>query len=184
MGFMFFMLFGSGLWFLYDGFVAWPREQTRYEVFLPMAEAMVAAGDARDIEDPLVENAWQKLAQERGWKKKIPKERTPGSIGGQRITGWVLLAGSLVFAGWVAWNHRLSVRADGDIVTGVNGEQVHLDSIVEMDRSKWKSKGIAYAVYEKDGKRLRLTLDDHKFLGCEQIILEAERRIAERAKSA
>jgi hypothetical protein len=32
-----------------------------------------------------------------------------------------------------------------------------------------------------DGRNRRLCLDDHKFLGCVAIILEAERRIAERA---
>jgi hypothetical protein len=66
-------------------------------------------------------------------------------------------------------------------VTGASGERVPLDSIVEMDRRKWQSKGIAYAIYEEGGKRKRLTLDDHKFLGCEAIILEAEKRIAARA---
>ncbi|MET0261452.1 MAG: hypothetical protein ABW223_01045, partial [Rariglobus sp.] len=53
--------------------------------------------------------------------------------------------------------------------------------IVEMDRHKWTNKGIAYAIYEVNGKRRRLCLDDHKFIGCEEIILEAERRIAARA---
>jgi hypothetical protein len=76
------------------------------------------------------------------------------------------------------------VRADGDIITGAGGETVHFDSIVEMDRRKWENKGIAYAIYEKDGKRRRLCLDDHKFIGCEEIILEAERRIAARATTA
>jgi hypothetical protein len=97
------------------------------------------------------------------------------------------------------------VRAEGDWVTGASGERVHLDSIVEMDRHKWADKGIAYAIYEEGGKRRRLTLslrigfgyslfiyeeggkrrrltlDDHKFLGCEAIILEAEKRMAARA---
>ena len=53
-----------------------------------------------------------------------------------------------------------------------------------MDRQKWASKGIAYAIYEEGGKRKRLTLDDHKFLGCEGIILEAEKRIAARTAEA
>jgi hypothetical protein len=73
------------------------------------------------------------------------------------------------------------VRAEGDLITGASGEQVHLDSIIDMDRRKWASKGIAYAIYEEGGKQKRLTLDDHKFLGCEAIILEAEKRIAARA---
>jgi len=49
-----------------------------------------------------------------------------------------------------------------------------------MDRRKWVSKGIAYALYEENGKKRRLCLDDHKFAGCEAIIKEAESRIAAR----
>jgi hypothetical protein len=128
--------------------------------------------------------AWEKKAKAEDWATKIPKERTPGDLAGQRWTGWIMFAGSMIFAAWVAWNHTRSVRAEGDLVTGASGEQVHLDSIVEMDRHKWADKGIAYAIYEKDGKRLRLTLDDHKFLGCEAIILEAEKRMAARAAAA
>jgi hypothetical protein len=55
-----------------------------------------------------------------------------------------------------------------------------LDSIVEIDRKKWEKKGIAYAIYDEAGKQKRLTLDAHKFEGCEAIILEAERRIKAR----
>ena len=49
-----------------------------------------------------------------------------------------------------------------------------------MDRKKWDNKGIAYAIYEIDGVQRRLCLDEHKFKGCEAIILEAERRIEAR----
>ncbi|MGY8719212.1 MAG: hypothetical protein ACKVI3_15690, partial [Verrucomicrobiia bacterium] len=48
----------------------------------------------------------------------------------------------------------------------------------------WAQKGIAYAVYEKNGKKRRLCLDDHKFIGAEAIILEAEKRIKARTEAA
>ena len=79
--------------------------------------------------------------------------------------------------------HRKSVRADGEIITGAGGEKVEFDRIVDTDRRKWETKGIAYAIYEKDGKKRRLCLDDHKFIGAEEILLEAERRIKARAKT-
>lgn len=184
MVFMFLMIFGSGIWFLSDGYFMWPAETKRYEEFAKMADGMIEAGEARERDDPAVVRAWERMAEQKEWPVKVPKERTPGDLAGQRWTGWIMSAGAMIFAAWVAWNHTRSVRADGDIVTGASGEQVHLDSIVEMDRRKWASKGIAYAIYEKDGKRRRLTLDDHKFLGCEAIILEAEKRMAARAAAA
>ena len=182
--FMFLLIFGPALWFLSDGFIAWPAEAKRHEVYAAMAERMIAANEAADPKDPAIERAWRSYAKENNLPAKVPKHRSAGDLAGQRWTGGILLLGSLGFAAWVAWNHTRSVRAEGDLVTGASGEQVHLDSIVEMDRRLWASKGIDHAIYEADGKRRRLVLDDHKFLGCEAIILEAEKRIAARAASA
>ena len=178
---LFIMLFGSTLWFLYDGYVAWPAETKRFEIYQEMAEKLIAEGQATDEKDPALEQAWTRHAEKNQLSTKVPKHRSPDDLSGQRIAGWVLFAGAAIFTAWVVWNHTRSVRADGDIITGASGQQVHLDTIVEMDRRKWASKGIAYAIYEVDGKRRRLCLDDHKFLGCEAIILEAEKRIAARS---
>lgn len=179
--FMFLMLFGSAIWFLTDGYLMWPAEARRHETLKTLAEPLIAEGRAKDLKDPAVARAWERHAEENDLPAKVPKERTEGAIAGQVWTGWILFAGSAAFAAWVAWNHTRSVRAEGDLVIGASGERVNLDSIVEMDRRKWANKGIAYAIYEEGGKRRRLTLDDHKFLGCEAIILEAERRIAARS---
>lgn len=182
--FMFLMIFGSGLWFLSDGYINWPKEMQRHEIYKAMADEMIADGKAEGPKDPMIKRAWERHAEQNDLPTKVPKERTPGDIAFQRWAGWILTVAGVIFAAWVAWNHKLSVRAEGDIVIGASGERVHLDSIVEIDRRKWANKGIAYAIYEVDGKRKRLTLDDHKFLGCEAIILEAEKRIAARAGAA
>ncbi|TAG32809.1 MAG: hypothetical protein EAZ36_01690 [Verrucomicrobia bacterium] len=182
--FMFLMVFGLAAWFFSDGYIIWPAEGRRHVVFTEMAEKWIAEGKGHDLKDPAIIRAWEKYAKEQGWKTKVPKERTDGDLAGQRWAAWVLTTISTVFAGWIIWSHTRSVRADGDMITGVCGEKVHLDSIVEMDRRKWADKGIAYAIYEVGGKRSRLTLDDHKFLGCEAIILEAESRMAARAAAS
>jgi hypothetical protein len=183
MVFLFAMIFGSAIWFLTDGYLMWPAEARRHETFKTMAESLIAEGRATDLKDPVVLRAWERHAEEQQLSPKVPKERTPAAIAGQVWTGWIMLAGSVLFGTWVIWNHRRSVRAEGDTVIGPSGERVSLDSIVEIDRRKWASKGIAYALYEENGRRKRLTLDDHKFLGCEAIILEAEKRIAARQGS-
>lgn len=174
------MIWGSGLWFLYDGYVAWPDETRRHAEFDRMAQAMVASGKAAGVKDVAVTRAWEQAAAEKGWSTDVPKRRTEGDIAGQRIIGWSFVGAGVLFAAWLAWNHTRSVRAEGDVITGAGGEQVRFDEIVGVDRRKWEDKGIAYAIYERNGKRRRLTLDDHKFLGCEAIIVEAERRIAAR----
>jgi hypothetical protein len=175
------VLNGIGLWFCYDGWIAWPAETKRYEQLVPLIGGLIPEGKKINSENPEVVRVWTDYAKKNNLNPTVPKQRTPGDLFGQRTIGGILMIIGLSFVGWVALQHRKSVRADGDIITGADGETVHLDSIVEIDRRKWASKGIAYAIYEKNGKRRRLCLDDHKFIGCEEIILEAERRIAARA---
>ena len=179
--FMLFMLVAIGAWFLSDGYYYWPKEAERHAAYTQIVSTLVASGDAKDADSSSVQLAWQRYAKEAGYKgSKVPKERTEASIVNQRNIAWALLLISALFALWVAWNHRLSVRVTGDTITCTKGQQVQFDTIVEIDRKKWKSKGIAYAVYKVGDKKRRLTLDAHKFAGCDAIIAEADRRVSER----
>ena len=182
--FMFFMIFGIAAWFLSDGYYFWPNEDKRFDEYTEILDGLVESGKAEDAESSSVQIAWQRHAREQGYKSKVPKERTDSAIGEQRVIGWVMMGGSLVFLAWIGWNHTRSVRAEGEIVIGASGERVELDSIVATDRKKWKNKGIAYAIYEVAGKQKRLCLDDHKFAGCEAILLEAEKRIKARVEKS
>ena len=182
--FMFFMIFGIAAWFLSDGYYFWPNEDKRFDEYTEILDGLVEAGKAEDAESSSVQIAWQRHAREQGYKTKVPKERTDSAIGEQRVIGLVMMVGSLVFLAWIGWNHTRSVRAEGEIVIGASGERVELDSIVATDRKKWKNKGIAYAIYEVAGKQKRLCLDDHKFAGCEAILLEAEKRIKARVEKS
>jgi hypothetical protein len=179
--FMFAMLFGCALWFLTDGYIIWPNEAERYEAYAEIRDEMLETGKAQTEESEELKVAWRRHARETEVSEKIPKERTPEAIQEQVVIGWSLVLVSLAFGGWVAWNHRLSIRAEGNTVIGASGQQVDLDAIIATDRKKWKKKGIAYAIYEENGKKKRLCLDDHKFAGAEEILLEAERRIKARA---
>ncbi|MEC8650519.1 MAG: hypothetical protein VXX82_06280 [Verrucomicrobiota bacterium] len=180
--FMLFMLFGISAWFFSDGYHYWPKEAERHAAYMQILDSLVASGNAKDADSSSVQLAWQRHAKEAGYKgSKVPKERTEAAIAEQRNIAWVLLIVSVLFATWVAWNHRLSVSASSDTIIGTKGQRVKFDSIEEIDRKKWKSKGIAYAVYRVGDKKRRLTLDAHKFNGCEAIITEADRRISERA---
>jgi len=178
---MFAMLFGVSLWFLTDGYIIWPKEGERYEAYAEIRDSMLESEKAENEESEEIRVAWRRYAREADVSEKVPKERTADAIKEQVVIGWSLLAISLAFGGWVAWNHRRSIRAEGETIIGVSGERVELDSITATDRKKWKNKGIAYAIYEVDGKQKRLCLDDHKFAGAEEILLEAERRIQARA---
>ena len=183
MFFMGFMIWGSALWFAYDGYVAWPAEEERYQKLVELTADLVEEGEKITDKNPEVKRTWEAFAAENDLKSKVPKHRSQGDLSGQRgIAGFGTLIG-LIFSVWVWLQHRKSVRADGEIITGAGGEKVEFDRIVDTDRRKWETKGIAYAIYEKDGKKRRLCLDDHKFIGAEEILFEAERRIKARAKT-
>ena len=185
---MLFMITTISAWFLYDGYVVWPNGAERHAEFVEIEKKLVESGKIEAVEhkahggevNEYLRIEWERYAREAGYKRDIPKERTDASIREQRMIGWVMMTGSLCFGLWIAWNHKLRVRAEGDVVIGTSGQRVELDSIVKIDRKKWENKGIAYAIYEVDGKQKRLCLDEHKFKGCEAIILEADRRIKER----
>ena len=190
--FMLFMVSGIAAWFLYDGYVVWPAEAERHAEFVAIEAKLVESGKIEAVEhkahgeelNHYLRIEWERHAKQAGYKRKIPKERTDASISEQRTIGWVMMSGSALFGLWVLWNHQLRIETEGDVVIGTGGQRVELDSIVKIDRSKWESKGIAYAIYEDSGKQQRLCLDGHKFAGCEVIIVEAERRIQVRNAEA
>ena len=165
----------------------WPNEQQRYLEYTEIKDELVETGqieaEVEHEDSATLQLAWKRHSEAQGYNGKTPKEREDGAISEQRVIGWVLLFGATCHAIWIAWNHKLRIRAEGEVVIGASGQRVELDSIVKIDRKKWENKGIAYAIYEVDGKQKRLCLDDHKFAGTEQIILEAERRIEARKEA-
>jgi len=178
--FMFFMILGIAAWFLYDGYILWPDEAQRHVEYLEIKDTLIEAGDAVDEESTSVRLAWERHAREMYYRRNIPKERMDDDIREQRVIGWVMIIGALLYGVWIAWNHTRQVSAEGDIVIGASGERVDINSITAIDRKKWKDKGIAYGIYEEGGKQRRLCLDEHKFRGCEAIIIEADQRIKAR----
>ena len=180
--FMLFMICGIAAWFLYDGYILWPNEAQRHAVYLEIKDMLIDAGDAVDGESTSVRLAWERHAREMDYKRNIPKARTDGDIKEQRVIGWIMTVVALLYGAWIAWNHTRQVRVVGEIVIGASGQRVKLDSITTIDRKKWKNKGIAFGIYEEGGKQRRLCLDEHKFKGCEAIIIEADKRIKARAE--
>jgi hypothetical protein len=178
--FMFFMIFGIAGWFLTDGYHYWPNEAERYAEYVEIKERLIESGEIEDEESPELRIAWQQNAREAGYSGKTPKERTDAAIREQRVIGWTMMVGALLFAVWILWNHRLTIEAHGETVTGASRQQVQLDEFHATDRKKWKNKGIAYALYKRGGKPRRLCIDDHKFKGSEAILLEIEQRIEAR----
>ena len=138
---LFLMFFGMAAWFLLDGYVNWPAEAERYEAFAEIRDELVEAGEAEDGESPTVLLAWKRYAEKEGLSSKVPKERTESAIREQRVIGWVLMVFAVGFGIWVLWNHRFSVRAEGETIIGASGQRVPLDSDRRDGPEKMEEEG-------------------------------------------
>ena len=115
-----------GLWFAYDGWVTYPREQAMHQ------------------QNP---------------KTGVPHSDTDIRL--QRVLGGMLPPAGLLFLAWTLYQSRGAYRLAGDVLSVPGHGDVPLDSIRQMDKSKWDRKGIAAVEYQKpSGAPGWLILDD------------------------
>jgi hypothetical protein len=159
---------GFGLWFFYDGAISYPQHNRRIGQFVMAYKR----GEAK---------TWHEFAGRKGWPgldHHLPY--SSGEIRTQFVLGAVSAeVGVMVFV-WFLISRKLKMTSDGQTVCGVRGQQVPLDAFVGVNKRKWDRKGIAYALYEENGKRRRLTIDDYKFVGGEDILKQIEERLAKK----
>lgn len=161
-------LVGFGLWFFYDGSITYPRHNGRFAEF----EAARNRGEAAE---------WREFAARKGWAgQDHPKPYAPGDIETQFVLGALPAVAGLCAFGWYLVGRRQKLTSDGQVVCGVGGQRVPITAFVEVARRKWERKGIAYAIYEEDGKRRRLTIDDYKFVGGEGILKQIEEELGKK----
>lgn len=159
-------LVGFGLWFFHDGGVTYPKHNDRVAEY----RAAVARGE---------KTKWSDFALKRGWPgQEHPAAYSPAELKTQFVLGalCVALGGATVV--WLILGFRQQMSSDGQTLCGVRGERVPLEAFVSVDKRKWERKSIAYASYEQDGQRRRLTIDDYKFVGAEDILKQIEEQIA------
>ena len=171
-----FMLGGAG-WFFYDGYIGYPKEAERHDAFEQLAEDMIAAGEANASTDESVRLAWSDMAAENGWKPEKPKDRTAAQIREQKVIGVGLTLVALGIVVWIVVSLNQRITSDGETIRSATGKVVHYDEVKSLDKRKWDKKGIAYAHYTTEGKARKITLDDYKFAGAEEIVEEIERRL-------
>jgi len=158
--------FALGLWFFFDGAITYPARNIQYHAYRQLVEQGNEAG-------------WPAYAHEHHWPSTPPEKEY--RIADQWVLGSLSILGSIAAFGLLAASWHRSVSSDDDTVTATNGTRVPLAAFQSTDRRKWQSKGIAYAIYEQNGKSARLTLDDFKYEGAEKILLQVEQSIAARS---
>ncbi len=148
---------GGGLWFAYDGFIAWPAD-------LPAAEAYDELREIEDAEERI--GRWEALANENGWPKSTPKktaEELRRDIVGQYF--WMTLC---FCAGVPALVYFFASRGTWveETQTGLTtswGQSMNFSDVSLLNKRRWAKKGIAKAYYSENGASKIFTFDDFKY---------------------
>jgi len=170
------LFFGFGLWGVYDGWLAWPREAAAWreynDVYLRL-EDRVRKGESLIGEDF---RTWNELKAK---YPQTPRERTETDVGIQR---WIIVplcfgVGALFLLTW-----RLSARRsytyndDGRLVApeGV----FRADEMTGIDMTRWMSKSIAMLEIAggPKGGGTAVKLDAWIYAGLEDIIETLNKR--------
>lgn len=163
---------GAGCWFMYDGLVGYPNNNVRAEVYLPLRDRL-----GKDT--PELEKAWADETKARGWSDTPPKKRyEAGDIRTQIIIASLALLGAGLCARHYFTSLKTTTRLEDGKILLPDGRVIPIDKVRSVSRKRWKNKGIADLVYEAGpGLRKRFVLDDYKYIGAEQILLEVEKAL-------
>lgn len=144
------------LWFAYDGFIGYPQK-------LVYAEAY---DSLRDVEEPERSQRWRAMVKENNWPPTTPEKRAEEvrhGINQQYFWGVITLL--IAIPAWVAYLRSRSswVEATENGLTTSWGQRLDFRTVTQLDKRKWKDKGIAKARYVDDGKSKTFVFDDFKF---------------------
>lgn len=148
-----------GLWFLYDGCIAYPKDREIHQAF----QAVKKEG----LEGDALLERWKQIAGPKGWPDGTLGD--PGKNRSDFDIQFNLVAGVLLeFIGaWFAlgaWRHaRRWIALDNDNLTTSWGLTIPLEGILTLDKSRWQEKGIALVIADAERGGGRVLLDDWKY---------------------
>lgn len=163
--------FGFALWCLYDGAIAYPREQERALVW------------EKDFADQPKEE-WITYAEERGWSTSLPEEsKSEEEFKSSLATQYSMGVVSALIGVWLL---SIPLRARGRWIestgTGITsswGQSFNYSDVVNLEKRQWRKKGIAKVTYMENGRKRKFIIDDYKFdrYKTDEILYELEQNI-------
>ena len=161
-----------GLYCIYDGAIGYPGKQER------------ALAYQKYVLDDKNEDAWNAYAAEHGWSNAYPgepKEAEKYEVD-VKMQFWMAGACGLIafFPLWSVWSSRgrwIEFGKSG--LTSSWGQSVAADKVISLDKTKWRSKGIAVLKYNDGPRTRKFVIDDFKFKRgpTDKILAEFESRI-------
>ena len=129
------LLVAAGLWFAYDGWVKWPRQNAQIE---RVQKEKAAAQDVNDT--PKVQELSKQLSS--------MSHHTNTDILIQKLLAITLPAFGLFWAAWTLRDTRGLYRMTGDTLEVPGHPAITFAEIRRIDKRKWDRKGIALLHYE------------------------------------
>ncbi|MFT4637390.1 MAG: hypothetical protein ACI8T1_000699 [Verrucomicrobiales bacterium] len=171
-----------GLYFLYDGFVGYPKKNKIFEAHQEFVEiqekkeAFLAEGNLNADWKALAEkegypeqDEWIDYAATKGWPEEPPEKFH--STTDQFFFGALCIGIGLAVLGTMLLNRRKVLCGDDTSFTSPNGQRVFFSSAYRIDKRKWDNKGLAYVHYrDVSEKEKRAIIDDLKFAGADKIL--------------
>jgi hypothetical protein len=191
---------GFGLYCLYDGMVAWPKQRERALAFQELKDEgregewpLIAAEHGwkpydqgeparvfQELKEQNREDEWLRVVEEHGWKAFDPgKPRTEAEIAVQYYMLAICGAAGLLILSKVLWSIGRWVEMDDAGLRSSRGQEVKFDEIDKIDKKKWENKGIAKVLYQDNGRVKVFTLDDFIYdrPTTDDILREVESRV-------
>lgn len=153
---------GMTLYCIYDGTVAYPAQRERAVAYQEFEKEHPDVGQ-KDLFD-----LWKEEAAKQGWEPGIAgKQITPYGepkkavdINGQFVMAAVTGLIGLFFVSKLLMNCRRWIEADENGLRSSEKRETKFDQVTALDKKKWQNKGIAYVLYEADGRKGKIVLDD------------------------
>jgi hypothetical protein len=141
-----FLAFGA--YFLFDGFIGYPRSDERWKAH-------------QELKDQ--PGAWEKLCAERGWKTTPPEK----FLGPDKYREQFFFGGGTALIGLISliyWQRqrKSTIRNDESGISSSLGTNIPYGAITRIDKKDWKRRGFAYVYYKDAGALKKFTLDDAK----------------------
>lgn len=158
-------------WCMYDGYVNYPRQRE-------ISRAYASFKDEGRIDQ------WADYAQERGWPDGTTgdpgKDHSDMDIYTQYIMGYGVLPFALLFG--VSFFRSIGrwMTSSENGLEASWGQKVAFDQVTGLDKTRWRSKGIAVVQYMDQSKKRRLILDNFKFSPDEigEMVSDVESRLS------
>ena len=157
-------LFLWGGWCIYDYFVRYPEHDRVVARF-------------RELQASGTMSEWPQIAAANGWSTDDPGEPHADS---DYWTQWSQLGlfwpCSAAAAWWLLSHVGKRIIADENHLIGPGGQQIPYGDITSIDKTRWRSKGIAYIHYGPAEDEEFIKFDDWLYQDIDKVLHEVENR--------